>query len=268
MAAMVASVAMATVVAIDGPSSWTATRHGEVVASLRAVVRPDMRCYLLIRSHDDDAYGRLLDAALDALDGDLYIEVDEADTDTLRLLTARGFRPNRREHHYVVPTHPVSTSRARHAMPERFGILSAADAQVDGLRQLDDALRQEVPGASGWRNDPDAFEQQTFMDPEFDPGTYLLAVDKSTGCYAGLVRVWNKPGRARLGLIGVLPAYRRQGCARALIAEAFGVLHQRGRAEVSCEVDETNIASNALILGLGARRVGGSVELLRSGTRA
>jgi ribosomal protein S18 acetylase RimI-like enzyme len=68
---------------------------------------------------------------------------------------------------------------------------------------------------------------------------------------------------SRLGLIGVLPAYRRRGLAGALLARVFGVLATRGQAEVSCEVDETNVASNALMAGLGARRVGGSLELRR-----
>jgi ribosomal protein S18 acetylase RimI-like enzyme len=68
---------------------------------------------------------------------------------------------------------------------------------------------------------------------------------------------------SRLGLIGVLPAYRRRGLADALLARVFGVLSARGQIEVDCEVDETNVASNALMIGLGARRVGGTVELCR-----
>lgn len=68
---------------------------------------------------------------------------------------------------------------------------------------------------------------------------------------------------SRLGLIGVLPRYRRRGLAIALITRTFGVLSARGQADVSCEVDESNVASNALMAGLGARRVGGAVELLR-----
>ena len=46
----------------------------------------------------------------------------------------------------------------------------------------------------------------------------------------------------------------------------LSVLSARGQAEVSCEVDETNTASNALVTGVGARRVGGAVELMRPAT--
>jgi hypothetical protein len=37
----------------------------------------------------------------------------------------------------------------------------------------------------------------------------------------------------------------------------------RGATVVTCEVDETNEASNALMAGLGAVRTGGTVELIR-----
>jgi hypothetical protein len=59
--------------------------------------------------------------------------------------------------------------------------LPAAEADVDRLRELDDALRQDVPGAAGWRNDPQEFGRQTFGNPEFDPATYLLSVEEDTG---------------------------------------------------------------------------------------
>lgn len=83
---------------------------------------------------------------------------------------------------------------------------------------------------------------------------------------AGSEWPWCRCGTARLGLIGVLPAFRRRGLAVALLTHVFGVLAARGQAEVTCEVDETNTASNALFAGLGARRVGGAVELMRPAT--
>ena len=41
------------------------------------------------------------------------------------------------------------------------------------------------------------------------------------------------------------------------------MLADRGKTEVSAEVDETNIASLSLIESLGARRIGGTIELIR-----
>jgi ribosomal protein S18 acetylase RimI-like enzyme len=48
-----------------------------------------------------------------------------------------------------------------------------------------------------------------------------------------------------------------------LLARVFRVLHERGGAQVTAEVDDTNVASLSLLTRLGARRTGGSVELVK-----
>ena len=138
-----------------------------------------------------------------------------------------------------------------HFIPEPRGvvIISAVDAYEDQLRLLDDALRQDVPGAAGWKWDPGDFHEETF-DQQFDPATYLIAVDSGSGDYMGLVRVWDSPGRPRLGLMALLREYRRRGLASALLARAFRVLHERGRTDVTAEVDDTNMASRSLMVRL------------------
>lgn len=246
----------------EGPDRWTASRGNRPAGRLHVLVRPDRRTALYLRDVADDAYAPLVDAALVRYTGELYVEVDDAATDVRNLLTERGFAVRRHELHYRVPTRATGAET-----PRGFSFISAIESDVDLLRELDDGLRQDVPGASGWRNDPAEFATQTFGDPEFDPATYLVAVDESTDTYAGLVRVWARPQVSRLGLIAVLPAYRRRGLASALLATAFGVIAARGQAEVVCEVDETNVASNALMAGLGARRIGGAVELVRPADR-
>ncbi|WP_161791251.1 GNAT family N-acetyltransferase [Streptacidiphilus jiangxiensis] len=246
----------------EGPLRWTAWREGLEIGSLLARVRPDQRCFLLHRG-SSDTRGLLLDAALGAFEGDLYGEVDEADADGLDDLCARGFVVHRREHHYLLPTDPGRTGLAQHRSPTSLTFLPVQKADADRWRKLDDALRQDVPGTAGWRNDPDRFAEETFGDPEFDPTTYLLAVDGTTGEYIGLIRVWNTSTGPRLGLIGTLPGHRRRGVALALMAEVFDLLHRRGRTHVHCEVDTGNVASDALMIGIGAERVGGTVELVR-----
>ncbi|HEY7176265.1 MAG TPA: GNAT family N-acetyltransferase, partial [Micromonosporaceae bacterium] len=144
-----------------------------------------------------------------------------------------------------------------------LSIVSAAAVNIDRLRELDDVLRQDVPGTDGWRNDPDNFPSQVTDDPQFDPATHLVAVDDASGGYAGLVRVWVRTPMSRLGLIAVCAAYRRRGLAMALLAAAFGPIAARGEREVETEVDTTNVESNALMRRIGARRVGGAIELVR-----
>ena len=95
------------------------------------------------------------------------------------------------------------------------------------------------------------------------PATYLVAVDRASGEYAGLVRISRNRARPRLGLIAMLAGYRRRGVARALLGQAFTVLAARGDTSVVGEVDDTNVASVSLLTGLGARRYGGNVELIR-----
>jgi GNAT superfamily N-acetyltransferase len=242
----------------ETPTQWVAIGDGATVGRLAVQQRPNQRWYLLFRHAEPAAVGPLADAAVEALPHDLTVEVDEAATQTLAALTARGFTVCRREHRYLVPTDWPRTEAAG------FDVISAADADPAGWCALDDALRQDVPGAEGWRNDPARFADDTFADPEFDPATYLIAVHRLTGDYAGLVRVWLRGVGPRLGLIGTLPAYRRRGLARALLSQSFDVLHQRGHTAATCEVDETNVASNTLLTGLGAHRDGGYVELVRT----
>jgi ribosomal protein S18 acetylase RimI-like enzyme len=249
-----------TTVVNEAPLRWAASRDGQAVGRLRAMIRPDGRCFLFFVDPTADAYGPLLGAARQVLRRDLYAEVDEDDAAEIGALTRLGFTVNRREHRYVLPT-GVAGRLARRRLPAGFAAISAARADVDRLRELDDALRQDVPGSAGWRNDPTDFARQTFDTPEFDPATYLVAVEEASGGYVGLARVWANPRGPRLGLVGVLAPYRRRGLTLALLSMAFAVLAERGYHEVSCEVDERNTASNALMEGLGGRRAGGFVEL-------
>jgi GNAT superfamily N-acetyltransferase len=128
---------------------------------------------------------------------------------------------------------------------------------------LDDALRQDVPGTAGWRWDAGDFREETFDSPEFDPALYQVAVEAVSGTYIGLVRVWRTAGTPRLGLIAVTAPFRQRGLAKALLARAFLVLHEEGTPAVTAEADETNLAATTLLATLGARRDGGSVELVR-----
>ena len=117
--------------------------------------------------------------------------------------------------------------------------------------------------APAWPTSPSSWPVTTFDSDQFDPATYLIAVDTDSCDYIGLVRVWNGPGRPRLGLVGVSRPYRRRGLARALLARAFRVLHERGQTVVTAEADDANLASGSLLLRLGARRQARFVEVVR-----
>jgi ribosomal protein S18 acetylase RimI-like enzyme len=241
---------------------WRAVDGDQVVGAVSALLRPNGQWFVHFDLCRDDSYEALLAAVADNTGSDLYTAVDERNEDALALFERLGFRVARRESIVAIPTDPEVTGLHMTDEPDGVIVISANDAFEDQLRLLDNALRQDVPGAEGWQWDPADFNEETFGS-DFDPATYLVAVDVPSGEYIGLVRVWINPGRPRLGLIAVLPSYRGRGLASLLLARAFRVLHERGKKEVTAEVDETNAASSALLAKLGARRIGGSVELIR-----
>ena len=241
---------------------WRAIDADQVVGAVSAFLRPDNRWFVHFDADSRaDSFMPLLAAVADNSARDLYASIDEADGQALERFAGLGFAVLRRESNYLIPTDPKITGLHFIPEPEGVVIISAVDAFEDQLRLLDDALRQDVPGAAGWKWDPGDFHEETF-DQQFDPATYLIAVDSGSGDYMGLVRVWDSPGRPRLGLIAVLREYRRRGLASALRARAFRVLHKRGQTDVTAEVDDTNMASRSLMVRLGARRNGGSLEVI------
>lgn len=241
---------------------WRALDEDQVVGAMSAMLRPNGRWFVHFDECADGSYAPLIAAVAENTGSDLYTYMDETDEEGLARLDRLGFVVSRREGMYVIPTDPAITGLHLTDEPDGVVIISANDGFEDQLRLLDDALRQDVPGAEGWQWDPADFNEETF-GTDFDPATYLVAVDVASGEYIGLVRVWNNPGRPRLGLIAVLAQYRRRGLATVLLARAFRALHGRGKKEVSAEVDETNEASRALMSKLGARRTNGVVELVR-----
>jgi ribosomal protein S18 acetylase RimI-like enzyme len=241
---------------------WYAFDSDVVAGEVSGRLRPDGRCFVYFDVWRPDVYPPLADAVAQGLRCDLYASLDDADFDAIDGCAAAGFVEHRRESYYRIPTDPAVTGLADTAMPDGMDLVSAADADVDQLRLLDDALRQDLPGCDGWHWDPGEFREDTF-GPFFDPATYLVAVDRSGGEYAGLVRVWRSRGGPRLSLIATLPEYRKRGVARALLGRTFAVLVARGETSVIAEADDANGASLAMLTRLGARRFGGSVELIR-----
>jgi ribosomal protein S18 acetylase RimI-like enzyme len=242
---------------------WRALDADRVVGAVTAFLLPNDRWFIAFDACREDSYSPLLAAVTANTGSDSYTTVDDADELMLELLGRIGFTAARRESNFLIPTDPQVTGlQVLAEEPDDVVVISAADAFEDDLRSLDEALRQDVPGTAGWKWDPGDFHEETF-DSQFDPATYLIAVDSASGAYVGLARVWIGPGIPRLGLIATLAPYRRRGLATMLLARVFRVLHERGSTQVTAEVDDTNVASLSLLTRLGARRTGGSVELVK-----
>jgi ribosomal protein S18 acetylase RimI-like enzyme len=212
---------------------------------MRSRLHPDGRLFV----HDPDR------KSLGEATTDVYCVVNAAQLDSYLAL---GFEVLRREGTYLVPTRGP-----RVGVPPGVDLKQADKVAEAGLRLLDDELRQDVPGAVGWQWGEADFRAETYEAADFDPATYLVALDSDTEEPIGIARVWKREPIPRLGFVGVRRAYRRRGIARGLLAEVFARLEERGISEVSTEIDDTNTASLALFEGLGAHRTGTAVELVR-----
>ena len=246
-------------------ATWNLVRGRETVASAHGLLRPDRRWFVSIDAWNDVDHDALLEAILEDLPFDLHTIVGEADVETLQRWIRSGFDIRRRELEFIVPVDPAVTGLHRTSLPDGLVAVPADGVDEDLLRELDNQLRDDVPGSNGWRNDPDEFHESTFEDGHYDPATYLVAIDERAEAFAGLARVWISRKHARLGLVATARRYRRRGIARALLAAAFDGVRERGLIEVTAEADETNHASTALLEGIGARRTGTSLELTRRG---
>ena len=226
------------------------------------LVRPDGRC--LVRC----AGGWTLDAAAEAAQlagrrrASAVAHVDERATVELAALTDAGFTVARREAHVVFEIEQALLALGEASPPDGVSITSAAHVDEERLRLLDDELRQDVPGSSGWRSTPEEFREHTFADPAFDARTYLVAVDSGTDELVGLVRIWMNPEGPRLGMVAVKRKHRRRGIGSMLVAQALRAVHAAGAAEVRTEYDLTNSGSRVLFEGIGARRLRTVLELV------
>ena len=82
-------------------------------------------------------------------------------------------------------------------------------------------------------------------DELFDQELYFLAIDNETGEIAGVnlcrIEQHGKPETAYVEELAVLPNYRRQGLALAMLHHAFGELYKRGRKQVALHVDAESL---------------------------
>jgi GNAT superfamily N-acetyltransferase len=254
---------MELVEVVGGGGRWEARDGAAMVGRLRAVTRPDRRTFLSFQDCRDDAYAPLLARAVAELRRPLlHTSVQEWDEVELGRLGDLGFVISRRDHHYRIPIDPARFRLPDAAPPPGIVLTSAADANLDQLRLLDDTLRNETPGSNGWSWTPSEFREETFSDG-FSPATYQVAVEERAGAYVGLARLWMKPAGPRFGFVGVLPCWRRTRVTYALLSTVLQEVQRRGHTEVAGEIDATNQASNAIAARAGAVRVGGSYELVR-----
>jgi ribosomal protein S18 acetylase RimI-like enzyme len=235
---------------------WHALHDDEVIGRGELSGRPDGRGFVSIDAWHDTVFGELAAAMLARLPKPLYTVVDEADLDLLCRWERHGFAPRRREWEYVLPTDPRHSGLDTARPPGDVTVLPAGAAAEGPLRALDRIVRDEVEATVGWQNMP----AELFAPPALDPARYVVAV--SGPDYVGFARVAPLPRQPRIGLIAVRSDRRRQGVARALLAEVLGEAHRGGLSTASADVNQANHAAIALFEGIGGRRAGSNLELV------
>jgi hypothetical protein len=108
-----------------------------------------------------------------------HISADRVDE--LRILADAGFTAARREVKVEVDLDRALASIGDARLPPGVAAISVADADVDRLRLLDDALRDDIPGTGGWRSTPEEFADGTFSTtPRALPGIPSEAIRRYT----------------------------------------------------------------------------------------
>lgn len=240
---------------------WLAVEDGREVGRGDAVRRPDGRMFVSVDAWQGAVFDRLAAAMVADLPAPLYVVLGETDLEIRAGWERAGFTTGRREREYAVPTDPRVTGLDAVRPPSAVTIVPAGEAREEPLRVLDRAIRDEVEATVGWRTMPAEVLPLPAGVTVVDPSKYAVA--ELSGRYVGLIRLALVPRRPRIGLIAVLADERRQGIARALLAQALGSLHRSGAETAWAEVDESNAAAAALFEGAGGRRTGVNVELVR-----
>jgi ribosomal protein S18 acetylase RimI-like enzyme len=251
----------AVVITQVADTQWHAVEDNQVVGRGDASRRPDGRIFLSIDSWHRAVFDQLADVMLADLPKPLYTVVDEADLDLTSSWQRAGFTTRRREWEYLVPTDPQVTGLDSVLPPEGVRIVPVGAAQENPLREMYNAIRDEVEATIGWDSMPAEVLARPDGTPLLDPLKYAVAAESDR--YVGLVRVVPRRRHARIGLIAVRADLCRRGIARALLAHVLGSLHRSGIETASAEVDESNGAAMALFEGVSARRATSNLELVR-----
>lgn len=115
-----------------------------------------------------------------------------------------------------------------------------------------------------------AWDQDAMASFVAGPGMLCLigSLDDAGPMPAGFLIARRAADEAEILTLGVVPAYRRRGLARALLQRAAEDLRRSGATQLFLEVDEGNEAALALYRALGAAPAGRRPGYYESGADA
>ena len=234
---------------------WYVMDEERVVAAAVPWLRPDDRMFLAFRVEDVRAYGLLADVINQALNRPVSTMCEDAEAEHLKALMEAGFRIETTADRFVVSFMPALALLDRAWVPRGYAIRSVSDVDERRAFELDNEIRNLVPGTDGWVGDREWFGEE-LRSPEFDPSAYLIAVEEATDAYVGLLRIWRNPTGPRLGLIGILPEHRRRPMAAALLKQGLSAASTWGHDTFATETSPSNPHTYPRLVRMGFNRVG------------
>jgi mycothiol synthase len=224
--------------------TWLFEEEGQIVALGWAEVEEHHDAGFAVGVVHRDRHGRGLGSRLlDLTEGRLR-ELGVARTHTVTLapetaapalLTARGYREVRRFWEMTIelgddpPPDPV--------LPEGIQIEPFSGELAKGFHA---ALEEAF--AEHWEFQPMPFEdwwERQRARPDHDPSLWFLVRDVDE-VVAATRNDPERSGGGWIGALGVRPAWRGRGLAKALLLHSFGEFHRRGKRRVGLGVDSEN----------------------------
>lgn len=227
-------------------------RDGEGIGAVRLWMRPDDRLFLHFACRDLSAYPPLLEKVRETFDRPLFTHVDAENRNLVNTFTDAGFEVEMTSERFRVRFDRAIAMVKRGRVPAGFSIRSADEVDEGRLFAFDNLLRRDMQGTEGWEGDRQMFHEELSESPPFDPSAYLVAIDRGTGDYVGLVRIWRNPNSPRFGLVGVAPHYRHTTIAAALLNQALTAASRWGHETFLGETSLDNKVTYPRLKRLGA----------------
>ncbi len=234
---------------------WVALDGDRVLGAATGWIRPDNKLFLNFGCPDEAAYAPLSKRIAEEMVRDLYVSLSGGDTKKHQNLTEARFHMDLVSEVFEVPFVSVMERLPRPFDVSEFRIVSADEIDPEFLLDIDNRLRNQVPGTDGWVGSLQWIVEELAESPPFDARTYLVGLT-DRGDPAGLIRIWRNPDGPRFGMVATLPEFRRSLLGPELIRRALVAASSWGFATFRTETSINNRHIHQRLLSVGARSLG------------